>query len=119
MCEWPDPTFFEAAAKDPENDVDESDEANISTRFLIVKKDHKKAQGYEPHDLRANDSGEGNRQGYSLIMKKWDQDQNAGTAGKCLELNIENIKVMPHRYSYYIHAKVPFRFYCQKWIGCK
>ena len=90
--------------------MDESDEANVSTRFLIVKKDHKKAQGYEPHDLRANDSGEGNRQGYSLIMKKWDQDQNAGTAGKCLELNIEHIKVMPHRYSYYIHAKVPFRF---------
>ena len=96
--------------------MDESDEANVSTRFLIVKKDHKKAQGYEPHDLRANDSGEGNRQGYSLIMKKWDQDQNAGTAGKCLELNIEHIKVMPHRYSYYIHAKVPFPiiFYCQK-----
>ena len=85
--------------------MDESDEANVSTRFLIVKKDHKKAQGYEPHDLRANDSGEGNKQGYSLIMKKWDQDQNAGTAGKCLELNIEHIKVMPHRYSYYIHAK--------------
>ena len=78
--------------------MDENDEVNLSTCFLIVKKDHKKSQGYEPHDLRANDSGVGNRQCYSLIMKKWGQeDQNAGTAGECLELNIEDIKVMPHR----------------------
>ena len=88
--------------------MDENDEVNLSTRFLIVKKDHKKSQGYEPHDLRANDSGEGSKRCYSLILKKWYQDQNPGTAGEFLELNVEDIKVMPHRYLYSIHVKVPF-----------